>query len=53
MSSMNDDMPICYFCLADCPETDFCSGCDVYICEKCDKLPQMGDHIPEDHNDEY
>ena len=45
----------CEFCKAECSPADFCHGCKVVICDKCDvscgETP-WGPHQPEEHLEE-
>lgn len=42
----------CYHCDCKVTEIDYCSGCDEYICDACDETEIMGNHDPEDHQEE-
>lgn len=40
----------CHFCdtIVD-PDEYLCYGCMHYVCEACDKLMPMGEHVVDDH----
>jgi len=43
-------MPKCYFCKKEVSDDYYCYGCDEYVCDDCDKEPELGeDHEVEDH----
>lgn len=33
----------CAFCGAQCDEDDFCPGCSVFVCVRCDQRPLAGE----------
>ena len=45
----------CHFCRRPCSSDDFCRGCGVYVCLKCDSSPSVpfGEHAPEAHSAVY
>lgn len=43
----------CYFCDKELDGEWFCYGCEEYVCEECDKNPNLpfGSHHVTDHED--
>ncbi len=39
----------CYFCQESTDGNNWCFGCEVFICGKCDQIEPLWPHKPEDH----
>ena len=52
---MTTELRTCYFCKRQTTPGDFCCGCGVDICARCDNelsdAADIGAHMPEDHLD--